>query len=306
MIGLGILVLGTARTVAVFAQQPAAPPVAAPSPATPTTPSAEGAAPAALPGSARGVAPQPLPPSEPLPPPEPPPIDKPVPPTPGAPAPAVAPQAIPSIPALAPSAPPPVRRAKVRPAGSGVAGLYGTLSTPAVAGTTLDVDINADPQSAVNQYQAFVNAFDSQREAAAHAVFGLGEACRKLGRMDEARAQYGRILREFVDFPDLARQSQKLLAENVPSRATASNRGGGGGADESNNEQVLAEERDLVLQEMKLLEAELEQTKARISQGVEPTASALPIQREILQLKQRLLRLGKDEPKTPPPVSRGR
>jgi len=210
-----------------------------------------------------------------------------------------------SIPPLTPVAPAAARRAKVRPTTSAMAGAYGTLSAPVVASATLDVDINADPRSAMSQYQAFVSAFDSQREAAAHAVFGLGESFRKLGRFDEARAQYGRILREFVDFPDLARQSQKLLAENAPNRATATNRGGS--PDGSNNEQVLAEERDLVLQEMKLLEEELERVKARISQGVEPTASALPVQREILQLKQRLLRLGKDEPaKSLPTASPGR
>jgi hypothetical protein len=59
---------------------------------------------------------------------------------------------------------------------------------------------------------------------------------------------------------------------------------------------ALAEERELVMQELKLLEGELETIKTRIQQGVEPTSSALPIQREILQLKQRLVRLRKDEP----------
>jgi tetratricopeptide (TPR) repeat protein len=178
--------------------------------------------------------------------------------------------------------------------GTGGAGMMGMPGAPAIAGVSLDLDVNADPQDAARQYQSFIAGFDSQREAAAHAVFGLGEAYRKLGRMEEARAQYGRILREFVDFPELARQSQKLLAENASSR---------GGAmdpfvavDPSQSQEALAEERDLVMQELKLLEGELETIKTRIQQGVEPTSSARPVQREILQLKQRLVRLRKDEP----------
>jgi TolA-binding protein len=90
-----------------------------------------------------------------------------------------------------------------------------------IAGVAVDLDVNADPKNAALQYQNFIAGFDSQREAAAHAVFGLGEAYRKLGRMEEARAQYARILREFVDFPDLARQSQKLLAENQAVRGVS-------------------------------------------------------------------------------------
>jgi tetratricopeptide (TPR) repeat protein len=155
-------------------------------------------------------------------------------------------------------------------------------------GAAVDSDVNADPKNAALQYQNFIAGFDSQREAAAHAVFGLGEAYRKMGRVDEARAQYSRILREFVDFPDISRQSQKLLAESQPGRAVSGLPGTGLGSPQS--DEALAEERELVMEELKLLEGELETTKTRIQQGVEPTSSAFPIQREILQLKQRLVR----------------
>ncbi len=155
------------------------------------------------------------------------------------------------------------------------------------AGTTLDVDLNGDPRGAAQEYEALVAGFDAQREGAAHAVFGLGEAYRKLGRLEEARAQYGRILREFVDFPELVKESQKLLLSNQPGKSTNNL----GPAAKNRSQESLAEEQELLMQELKLLENELETIKQRTSIGLEPTSSVMPIQREILQLKQRLVRL---------------
>jgi tetratricopeptide (TPR) repeat protein len=169
-------------------------------------------------------------------------------------------------------------------------GMLRALTGRGVAGASLDLDINANPQMASQQYQDFVAAFDAQREGAAHAIFGLGEAYRKLGRLDEARAQYGRILREFVDFPELAQQSQKLLSQNPPNKWKLATEAGS-----SANRQALAEERELLMEELSLLENELATIKARISQGLEPSSNAVPVQREILQLRQRLVRLRADD-----------
>ena len=54
-------------------------------------------------------------------------------------------------------------------------------------------DLNAAMQS----YQAVANPFDKDRLLAATAIFRLGECYRKLGRTNEALAQYDRIVREF-------------------------------------------------------------------------------------------------------------
>jgi hypothetical protein len=73
--------------------------------------------------------------------------------------------------------------------------------------------------------QARLRAFDSQRPAAAQAVFRLGECYRRLKRFEEARIQYARILREFTDSPELVAQSARLLVElgkNVDPTAGAS------------------------------------------------------------------------------------
>ena len=52
-----------------------------------------------------------------------------------------------------------------------------------------------------------MSGFDQQRSAAAQAIFRLAEVYRRSGRNEEARTLHGRILREFVDFPELAQSS---------------------------------------------------------------------------------------------------
>ena len=311
-VGLILLFACGAGTAALLAQQPATPPAAAPAP----SPSASDPELKPVP-----INPQPEPLSPTLG--APPPLASPagLPPLPTAPPPpaAVAPALpAPSIepasptPLFTPAQPPRAPSAKRLPAANRYLSIQpgklpGRINSAAVAGTTLDLDVNADPRSAAEQYHRYLAEFDSQREAAAHAVFGLAEAYRKMGRIDEARIQYGRILREFVDFPELAGQSQKLLAENSPGKGPLGMMSRSPDASQlASSKQAIDEERELVLQEVQLLETELERVKARISQGVEPPNTVVPIQREILQLKQRLVRLRPDDqPSAAPKPKRG-
>jgi TolA-binding protein len=142
--------------------------------------------------------------------------------------------------------------------------------------------VNADPQTAAKNYEAIVSNFDRQREVAAQAIVRLGEAYRRMGRIDEARAMYARILREFVDFPDLARVSQQLLTENAPTQIREN-------ATLTTGVPTPAEE-EFIREELKLLEEQLVNAKALTETGQTSTNSLLPIRREILQLKQRLAR----------------
>ncbi len=88
------------------------------------------------------------------------------------------------------------------------------LSVPTVEQAIIDEETNANPSAALEKYRAIVAAFDSRRVEAARAIFRLGECLRRLGRMEEAKVQYGRILREFVDQPVLVKQSAKLLVDS--------------------------------------------------------------------------------------------
>jgi hypothetical protein len=146
----------------------------------------------------------------------------------------------------------------------------------------LDEELSSNPQAAAKTYEAMIAAFDRQRETAAQSIFRLGELYQKAGRVDEARLMYARILREFVDFPDLAKLSQRILSENAPTQSR-----------EVSAFQAAPpnpEEQGYMQQELGLLEEELRITEERIKAGMASSNSALPLKREILQLKQRLAR----------------
>jgi ankyrin repeat protein len=70
-------------------------------------------------------------------------------------------------------------------------------------------EANHNLEGAIKAYQSVLQQTDEQRKLAATAVFRLGECYRKLGKTNEASAQYERILREFSDqtaLVDLSRQ----------------------------------------------------------------------------------------------------
>jgi hypothetical protein len=70
---------------------------------------------------------------------------------------------------------------------------------------------NLNPEAAVKAYQRFIAQYDSQRQKAALAIFRLGESYRKIGRIEEAKVQFGRVLREFPDQVQLSRASHQYL-----------------------------------------------------------------------------------------------
>lgn len=74
---------------------------------------------------------------------------------------------------------------------------------------------NLDIGAAMTSYQSVISRFDGERPEAANAIFRLGECYRKLGRIEEAKVQYARILREFPDQVELTKLSQKYLSEPV-------------------------------------------------------------------------------------------
>ena len=71
---------------------------------------------------------------------------------------------------------------------------------------------NRDLGAAISAYQSLAAQFDKSRQVAATAIFRLGECYRKLGRTNEAVAQYDRIMREFSDQQTLATLSRQNIA----------------------------------------------------------------------------------------------
>jgi ankyrin repeat protein len=82
-----------------------------------------------------------------------------------------------------------------------------------------------DIDAAIRGYEAVIAQVDAQRALAATAVFRLGECYRKVGRTNDAVAQYQRLLRDFPAESTLARLSREnLLALGaMPREATSTN-----------------------------------------------------------------------------------
>jgi ankyrin repeat protein len=72
-------------------------------------------------------------------------------------------------------------------------------------------EANHQLDAAIGDYKEAIEHFDHERQLAATAIFRLGECYRKLGRTNEANAQYERITREFPDQAQLAQLSQASL-----------------------------------------------------------------------------------------------
>jgi len=96
--------------------------------------------------------------------------------------------------------------------GYGAAGASGMPSAGnSFAAGLLSEEAEQDLPSAAAAYRRTIQAFDRQRTEAANAIFRLGEVYRKMGRIEEAKVQYARILREFPDMVRLTELSHGLL-----------------------------------------------------------------------------------------------
>ncbi|MBI4657879.1 MAG: ankyrin repeat domain-containing protein [Verrucomicrobia bacterium] len=75
----------------------------------------------------------------------------------------------------------------------------------------LEEEANQNLNAAIQAYQSVLKQLDDQRKLAATTIFRLGECYRKLGKTNEATAQYERVVREFGDQPILVKLSQQNL-----------------------------------------------------------------------------------------------
>jgi multidrug efflux pump subunit AcrA (membrane-fusion protein) len=128
----------------------------------------------------------------------------------------------------------------------------------------LEEDLNLDLSAAIQSYQSLITQFDAQRPMAANAIFRAAECYRRLGRMDEARSQYARILREFADQAPLVKLSRKHAN---PALATASLPADGASWGPQTADETATLERQLAQARNELLKARSE--LARLLDSVE-------------------------------------
>src|ERR1041385_7882763 len=82
----------------------------------------------------------------------------------------------------------------------------------------LEEEANHQLDAAIRNYQEAVACLVTNRQMLATAVFRMGECYRKQGKLNEARIQYRRILRDFPEQTELIRLSQQVVgnATNAP------------------------------------------------------------------------------------------
>jgi predicted nucleic acid-binding Zn-ribbon protein len=94
-------------------------------------------------------------------------------------------------------------------------------STDLYGSGLLSEEGDQDLHAAEAAYRQAIQQFDRQRGGAANAIFRLGEVYRKMGRSEEAKVQYARILREFPDMVHLTELSHaRLIGDEARTRTT--------------------------------------------------------------------------------------
>src|SRR5947207_12192016 len=100
----------------------------------------------------------------------------------------------------------------------GIAVVMATVSLWAAEGPSenlqkglFEEEANHNLEAAIKAYQSVLQQTDEQRKLAATAAFRLGECYRKLGKTNEASAQFQRILKDYSDQTVLANLSRQNL-----------------------------------------------------------------------------------------------
>jgi len=151
-------------------------------------------------------------------------------------------------------------------------------------------EANHNLDAAIKAYQSVIQQTEEQRKLAATAVFRLGECYRKLGRTNEAAAQYQRVLSEFLDQPALAnlsRQNLVGLGMSQPGQEPT----GRGTLDKYRalTPTARGKLKELLQEQIKLAEKNLAEQQNRIKTGTVAPEEVFRFQKEVLSLKREVV-----------------
>src|SRR5690348_13780752 len=149
-------------------------------------------------------------------------------------------------------------------------------------------EANRDLAAAIANYQSLASAFDKDRQLAATAVFRLGECYRKLGKTNEAAAQYQRILKDFSDEQTLVTLSRQNLAGLNVAPAPASS-----GANESSLLEAEANVASLQTQIDEIKKMPRNEERIYVEQNL-PNPVLLELIQELDLAEQNLIKLKSD------------
>ncbi|MCL4178779.1 MAG: ankyrin repeat domain-containing protein [Verrucomicrobia bacterium] len=131
-------------------------------------------------------------------------------------------------------------------------------------------EVHHDLDAAIAAYQSVVTP-----------LFRLGECYRKQGKTTDAIVQYQRLLAEFSDQAELARLSRQNL----------DTLGAGISIPTGPLTPAAQRQKDLLAQELVLVEQQIAEVRAKISVGAAGTIDLIPLQREALALKRQMAAL---------------
>lgn len=148
----------------------------------------------------------------------------------------------------------------------------------------MEEEVNRNLEDALRAYRLAVEAFDAQRPAAAAALYRMGECYRKLGRTNEALAQYRRVLAQFADQTALADLCRTNLASLAP-EAPAAMRAPALSATAERQVRLLEEELALVEQQLAAKRRLVEDGRGSRDELVALQRESLALQRQMAEVE---------------------
>jgi ankyrin repeat protein len=145
-------------------------------------------------------------------------------------------------------------------------------------------EANQNLNAAIAAYQSVLAAHDDERKLAATALFRLGECYRKLGRTNDAVAQYQRLIRDYSDVGTLATLSRQNLT-GLGAQNQVSGKSEPTSAQLEAN-RLLIERLEL---EIKSTEGKLARQKDLIRQNIAPQSSGDEIEARLLDLRRQII-----------------
>jgi ankyrin repeat protein len=136
-------------------------------------------------------------------------------------------------------------------------------------------EANHNLDAAIKEYQSVVAQADEQRKVMATALFRLGECYRKLGKTNEANAQYERVVRDFSEQEALVKLSRELLPRSNTQLASTT----------PVTDPVAV---SLLREEIRVVEQSVQSGERMLAAGRINLSDVLNAKKEVLRLKRQL------------------